>query len=213
MKESHSPRRFISNEIKMQAQFFHGETEAWRRERYANYREVVNVVELLEHTKQGLEHNVAWLERVTIDPDTNERQVFYHAACSCVAYTEDAEDPDLSPMLQCYGLQGGLLLRAEEERGRNPMSLADMLGISVRMDLSSPLESLDPQDEAILLELRKVKNFPNKWAGNLRGGMHEAPLLSVITGWEESEIIERAHRLKDQGLVAFDGEQTIQLAA
>ena len=63
-----------------------------------------------------------------------------------------------------------------------------------------------------MVYLRSVSKTPSYWAGNIKGGSHELPLLSVVTGFQFDQLAEHAHSLAEYGWIEFDGEQTVNVS-
>jgi hypothetical protein len=74
-------------------------------------------------------------------------------------------------------------------------------------------EGIDPLEAALLYHLGVVRSRPQYWEGNIKGGEHQLHLLSVITGFDPVKLAERASSLSEGGVVEFDGDQTVKLAA
>ena len=199
--------------------FFIGDTAFWRLYREEIVGETNRALSLIPVMHNGERHDVVWLERTRINPDTGESYKFHHAACKCLAEAEFCEIEGMQAIQECEAWRLGIYQRAADIKHKSQADLDEMLALSVQLRGivfdNIPLEDpeLDPVDEAILHHLRVVKSRPQHWEGNILGGQHQLPLLSIITGRELPFITGRVEGLMEAGYVEFDGDQTVKLPA
>jgi hypothetical protein len=197
------------------------ETDFWRLARRERYDEKNRALSIIPMVKSGQRHDVVWLERSWTNKKTGEPVIVHHAACRCITKNEFEGDVELTAMYGCEAWNAGLLQRALDVNREAQLDFGQMVSMSppilseaLQPDFAPPFDfSLDPLEEAMLFYLRAVKKTPSYWAGNVMGGSHELPLLSVITGYNLTELTEHAQKLAEAGWVSFEGEQTIRLAA
>lgn len=160
-------------------------------------------------------HNVAWISRDGINPDTAETYSYHFAACDCLPLSEALGDIGL--MCSCSEFATGLVGRAHAVRGNPTLQtilesppdheIAERYGIN-------DFNSVDPRVvEAIMYLLRLDKEHPEAWVGNFRSGSHEVVLLSQILGQDTEETKEYAVMMEALGLIYSPNGVDIQLAA
>lgn len=200
--------------------FLEEETDFWRLARKERYDETNRALSIIPLVKSGERHDVAWLERSWINQKTRERVVAHQAACKCIAKSEFNGDIEMEAMHGCDAWKAGLVQRALDVNREGPLDFGQMyrmaapLHEAAQVDLTLPPDiGLDPVDEAMLFHLKSIAKKPSYWAGNIVGGSHELPLLSVVTGFELDELTEHAHSLAESGWIHLEGEQSVRLAA
>lgn len=223
MGEFRNPSPFDTNHHLQQVEanilFFMDEVADWKAVRKEQREENNRALFLVPMVKEGKRHDVVWLERTVVNPDTAEKIVVHHAACKCIAGPECRDDSTLAAMFECEVWKDGVITRADQVRAEQLWGIDQMLQRYIEIDevdhtgLMPRGLGLDPVDEAILHHLRVVTKHPAYWAGNITGGAHELPLLSVVTGHELPELADHAHILEEKGYVEVSGDQTISLAA
>jgi hypothetical protein len=201
--------------------FFHAEeADFWRLARKERYDESNRALSIVPLIKSGERHDVAWLERSRRNSDTGETVVMHQAACKCIAKSEFEGDIEMSAMQDCDAWKAGLIQRALQINHQTSLDLGQMYNLAMPLFEATqdgwvpPADlGLDPVDEAMMVYLKSVSKTPSYWAGNIKGGSHELPLLSVVTGFQFDHLSEHAHSLAKYGWIEFDGEQTVRLAA
>lgn len=220
MSEAGAPQpHSFENPQEADERFFIGEIAFWRLYREEIFGETNRALSLIPVVQNGESHDVVWLERRRIDPNTGESYSFHHAACKCLTEAEFCGIDGMEAIQECEAWLLGIYQRAADIKYKTQKDLEEMLALStqlkgIRLD-DVPLEDpdLDPLDEAILHHLRLVKSRPQYWEGNILGGQHQLPLLSIITGHELPQLTEHVEALAEAGYVDFDGDQTVKLAA
>jgi len=202
------------------ALFFSSDTEYyWRHFRLKRFGESNRALTLLPMTKNGARHDVVWLERSWVDPNSDRAKTVHHAACRCLVESDLNGDDEFEAMQKCSALQAGILYRSLEVNHQLGLDFGQMLAKSAELSdvehegINFHGMELDPVDEAMLFHLRTIKRQPQYWEGNVWGGEHQLHLLSVVTGFEVGQLAEHALALAENGWVDYDGDQTVRLAA
>jgi hypothetical protein len=218
MSELGAPQpRSIENPDEAHTLFFLGDTDYWRQYREQIYGESNRALTLVPVVKDGQRHDVAWLERTWRDADSGETHTAHHAACRCLADAEFTTEDSIRAMLECEAWQLGVINRAAEIHRRNQNDLSELVPSATPLKEETlfgvSFEGIDPLEAALLYHLGVVRSRPQYWEGNIKGGEHQLHLLSVITGFDPVKLAERASSLSEGGVVEFDGDQTVKLAA
>jgi hypothetical protein len=163
----------------------------------------------------GSVHNVAWIGREGINPDTVEAYSYHQAVCDCLPLSEALEDVSL--MFTCPHFVTGLIARAHAIRG-NP-ELQTLLEDEPNYESAerygiNNFDDIDPRViEAIMFLLKRDIECPEAWVGNFRSGSHELVLVSQVIERDLTETKEYAAMMEALGLIHSPNGMDIQLAA
>lgn len=209
--EAQFSKRWVDHShVRIQNELLRGSLSEWIMEQ-KQAGELIEARWVTPSTKDGSEHNVYFLDRRSVDPLTEEPIHFRHVACGCIEQSYEEGDPELHTMFACETLLDGVLTRAEEVK--NELSLADAWEQYVKIDDSLTDVSLNPITAAMLDLLVREKSRHDYWFANPIGGAHELAILSIILGRQPDELVQHAQDLSRDGLIEYDGDQTIKLAA
>lgn len=188
----------------------YGSLGGWTQERLEE-GEDIKAISIVPSVLDGDEHNVFFLHRRGIDHESGLPFDVRHVACAHIeeAYAED--DPRLEKMFACETLMEGIISRANGVKIELPLGWVWDMYIRINDNLTGA--SVNPVQSAMLNILVLEKKQPDHWYANPVGGAHELALLSIILGKEQAELAENAHELSETGIIDFDGEQTVRLAA
>jgi hypothetical protein len=153
----------------------------------------------------GEPHNVAWMYRQEAGADLPG---VHYAVCDCIGEAEARADLDI--MFSCSALATAVIRRAHQVRGDH--------------DLQQVIEAPNPDQEyydsgidpkvirGILYLLRKDREDPTAWPGNIANGSHEIVLMSQVLNRSIEEVQDCAGLLEEVGAIELKGDDQTSVA-